>query len=214
MADANRIRVFIVDDHALVRSGLRQFIETFDDLILAGEASNGAEAVEACRIDPPDVVLMDLMMPVMDGLEATRQILEQHGQVKVVAITSFHEQDMVEQVLQAGATSYLLKNVSAEDLAQAIRTAHAGRATLAPEATEALIQMARHKPELGSDLSDREREVLALLTSGLSNAEIGERLSISPATVKFHVGGILSKLGVNSRSQAITLAWKHKLVGK
>lgn len=214
MADANRIRVFIVDDHALVRSGLRQFIETFDDLILAGEASNGAEAVEACRIDPPDVVLMDLMMPVMDGLEATRQILEQHGQVKVVAITSFHEQDMVEQVLQAGATSYLLKNVSAEDLAQAIRTAHAGRATLAPEATEALIQMARHKPELGSDLSDREREVLALLTSGLSNADIGERLSISPATVKFHVGGILSKLGVNSRSQAITLAWKHKLVGK
>lgn len=208
------IRVLIVDDHHMLRSGLRQFIDTFDDLVLAGEARNGAEAVQQCLVDPPDVILMDMVMPVMDGMEATRQILQKNPEMKIIFLTSFQEQDLVEQALQSGAKGYLLKNASAEDLANAIRSAHAGRSTLAPEAVDALIRATRQKNTLGSDLSDRERQVLTLLVEGDSNAQIAEKLSISTATVKYHVGGIFSKLGVNSRSQAITLAWQQNLVGK
>jgi NarL family two-component system response regulator LiaR len=214
MVSGQPIRVFIVDDHAMLRSGLRQFIDTFDDLILAGEARNGAEAVQKCQYEPPDVILMDLMMPVMDGIEATRQILHQHHQIKIIILTSFHEQDRVEHALQAGAISYMLKNASAEELAQAIRSAYAGHSTLAPEATAALIKGTRQKTAPGSDLTEREREVLALLVAGYSNAQIAEKVSISTTTVKFHVGGILSKLGVDSRSQAIAMAWQHNLVRK
>jgi NarL family two-component system response regulator LiaR len=208
------IRVLIADDHAMLRSGLRQFIETFDDLALAGEARNGAEAVEKCQEDPPDVILMDLLMPVMDGIEATRQISHQNHEIKIIVLTSFHEQERVEQALQAGAISYMLKNASAEELAEAIRSAHAGHSTLAPEATAALIKVTRQKTALGSDLTGREREVLRLLVAGYSNAQISEKLSISTTTVKFHVGGILSKLGVTSRAQATAVAWQHNLVGK
>ena len=214
MADAKMIRVLIVDDHAMVRNGLRQFIDTFDDLSWMGEARNGSEAIEKCLADAPDVVLMDLVMPGMNGSEATRRILEQNAEIKIIILTSFYEQELVEQALQAGATSYLLKSVSAEDLAQAIRSAYAGHSTLAPEAADALIRSVRNKQDLGSDLSEREREVLGLLAAGLSNAQIADHLSISLTTVKFHVGAILAKLGVNSRSQAIALAWKHNLVGK
>ena len=214
MADAKVIRVLIVDDHAMVRNGLRQFIDTFDDLSWMGEARNGSEAIEKCLAESPDVILMDLVMPGMNGSEATRRILEQNDEIKIIILTSFYEQELVEQALQAGATSYLLKSVSAEDLAQAIRSAYAGHSTLAPEAADALIRSVRNKQELGSDLSEREREVLGLLAAGLSNAQIADRLSISLTTVKFHVGAILAKLGVNSRSQAIALAWKHNLVKK
>ncbi len=214
MADAKVIRVLIVDDHAMVRNGLRQFIDTFDDLSWMGDARNGSEAIEKCLADTPDVVLMDLVMPGMNGSEATRCILKQNDEIKIIILTSFYEQELVEQALQAGATSYLLKSVSAEDLAQAIRSAYAGQSTLAPEAADALIRSVRNKQDPGSDLSEREREVLGLLAAGLSNAQIADRLSISLTTVKFHVGAILAKLGVNSRSQAIALAWKHNLVGK
>ncbi len=214
MAEAKMIRVLIVDDHAMVRNGLRQFIDTFDDLSWMGDARNGSEAIEKCLAEAPDVVLMDLVMPGMNGSEATRRILEHNAEIKIIILTSFYEQELVEQALQAGATSYLLKSVSAEDLAQAIRSAYAGHSTLAPEAADALIRSVRNKQDLGSDLSEREREVLGLLAAGLSNAQIADRLSISLTTVKFHVGAILAKLGVNSRSQAIALAWKHNLVGK
>jgi len=214
MNDSQPIRVFIVDDHAMLRSGLRQFVESIDGMILAGEARNGAEAVDKCNLNPPDVILMDLMMPVMNGVEATRQIIRSNPGMKVIVLTSFHEQDLVEEALQAGATGYLLKNVSVEELAQAVRSAYAGHATLAPEAAEALIQLTRQKKGLGSDLTEREREVLELLMAGLSNEQIAKRLSISITTVKFHVGGILSKLGVSSRTQAITLAWEHKILKK
>jgi NarL family two-component system response regulator LiaR len=214
MVPQQPIRVLIVDDHHMLRSGLRQFIDTFDDLVLAGEARNGAEAVQQCLVDPPDVILMDMVMPVMDGMEATRQILQKNPEMKIIFLTSFQEQDLVKQALQSGAKGYLLKNASAEDLANAIRSAHAGRSTLAPEAVDALIRATRQKNTLGSDLSDRERQVLTLLVEGDSNAQIAEKLSISTATVKYHVGGIFSKLGVNSRSQAITLAWQQNLVGK
>jgi NarL family two-component system response regulator LiaR len=158
--------VLIVDDHAMLRSGLRQFIDTFDDLVLAGEARNGAEAVKKCLVDPPDVILMDLVMPVMNGIEATRQIIHQNPELKIIILTSYHEQDQVEQALQAGAMSYLLKNISADELAKAIRSAYAGRPTLATEAAEALIQVARQKTALGSDLTEREREILSLLVAG------------------------------------------------
>jgi NarL family two-component system response regulator LiaR len=208
------IRVLVVDDHAMLRSGLKNFIETFDDMMLAGEASNGAEAVEFCQKNAPDIVLMDMVMPVLDGKDATRQILNHNPKIKIIALTNFHEEDRIEQALQAGASSYLLKNVSAQDLAQAIRRTYAGHSILAPEATESLIKITRGKTSLGSDLSKREREVLELLASGLSNEEIADRLSISTTTVKFHVGGIISKFGVKSRSQVIALAWEHNLINK
>jgi NarL family two-component system response regulator LiaR len=208
------IRVLIVDDHIMLRNGLKQFIDTYDDFILAGEARNGEEAVQKCEENPPDVVLMDLSMPVMDGIEATRKIVHQNQAIKIIVLTGYHEQDQVEQALQAGATSYILKDTSPEDLAMSIHSAYAGQSTLSPEATEALIQMTRQKPALGSDLTERERQVLALLVAGLSNTQIAVKLTISISTVKYHVGGILSKLGVNSRSEAIALAWKHHLIGK
>jgi two-component system, NarL family, response regulator LiaR len=214
MAQPQKIRVLIVDDHAMLRTGLREFIKTCDDIILWGEARNGSEAVKKCQENAPDVVLMDLVMPVMDGIEATRRISEQNQEIKIIALTSFHEQDRVEQALKAGAISYLLKDVSAQKLAAAIRSAYSGRSTLSPEVTEALIQATRKKTTIGSDLSDRERQVLKLLVDGLSNEKIAKKLSIGITTVKFHVGSILSKLGVNSRSQAAALAWEHHLVEK
>ena len=214
MVEPGPIRVLIVDDHVLVRNGLRQFIDTFDDLILVGEARNGAEAVAICQANPPDVILMDLVMPVMDGREATRQIIQHNPGVKIIVLTSFQEQDLVEQSLQAGAMSYLLKNVTIEELIQAIRSAHAGRSTLAPEATEALIQATRQSSAKGFHLTKREKEVLALIVQGNSNAEIGTKLNISMSTVKFHVRSIFSKLGAKNRSEAVNLAWQQNLVDK
>jgi NarL family two-component system response regulator LiaR len=207
------IRVIIVDDHAMLRRGLRFFLKGFDDLELVGEASSGPEGIRLCAETQPDVVLMDMVMPDVDGADATRMILEQCSDVKVIALTSFQEKDLIEQALQAGAMGYLLKNVSAEELAQAIREAHAGRSTLAPEATQALIQAARQRAgQADYGLTAREQEVLALLVAGLSNAEIAERLVVSVATVKFHVRNVLSKLEVDSRTEAVALALQKGLV--
>ena len=207
------IRVMVVDDHAMLRRGLRFFLKGFDDLELVGEAASGKEAMDLCAQTEPEVILMDMMMPDMDGAEATRLIRECYPSAQVIALTSFQEEDLIERALQAGAIGYLLKNVPAEELAQAIREAHAGRSTLAPEATEALIQATRRRSgQIDYGLTGREQEVLALLIEGLSNAEIAERLVISVATVKFHMRGILSKLGVSSRTEAVTVAWEQNLV--
>ena len=211
---SNPIRVVLVDDHDVVRSGLSAFLIVHDDLDLIGEARDGQEAVHLCQKLSPDVVLMDMMMPVMNGAEATQAIRSNNPNTQVIVLTSFKEDDLVHQALEAGAIGYLLKNVSADELANAIRAAHAGRPTLAPEATEALIhsttRAARH--QIGDDLTEREREVLALIIDGLNNSEIADRLIVSRSTIRFHVSNILSKLHVSSRTEAVTVALKNNLL--
>jgi NarL family two-component system response regulator LiaR len=212
MSNNEPIRVLLVDDHAVVRSGLGAFLLAFDDLELVGEAGGGAEAVRLCGELNPDVVLMDLMMPEMNGAEATTIIREQYPETQVIALTSYKEDELVHGVLKAGAIGYLLKNVTADELANAIRAAKAGQPTLAPEAAQALIHATTKPPELGFDLTEREREVLSLLIEGLNNPDIAERLFVSRSTVKFHVSSILSKLGASSRTEAVALALQHNLV--
>jgi two-component system, NarL family, response regulator LiaR len=213
MTETDCIRVLIVDDHKVVRKGLVSFLRTYKSLELIGEAKNGSEAVQLCRERQPDVVLMDLVMPVMDGVEATRMIRSAHPQIQVIVLTSFPEENMVEQALQAGAISYLLKDAEAETLAVAIQAAYQGRPTLAPEATQALIKAHTRPQQIGYDLTEREQEILRLMVSGLSNPEIAAHLTVSQSTVKFHVSNVLSKLGAGSRTEAASLAIRHNLVG-
>ncbi len=212
MSLSQPIRVLLVDDHTMVRRGLATFLMVYDDLELAGEAGSGEAAIALCGQVSPDVVLMDLMMPDMDGATATRLIRQRFPRVQVVALTSFKEEKMVQQALQAGAIAYLLKDVSADELARAIRAAHAGRTTLSPEAAQALVHAANQPPMPGHDLTERERVVLALMVEGLNNTQIATRLVVSPSTIKTHVSNILSKLGVASRSEAVALALRSGLV--
>jgi NarL family two-component system response regulator LiaR len=206
------IRVMLVDDHNVVRSGLATFLMAYDDLELVGQAGNGLEAVNLCHRKKPDVILMDLMMPEMDGIAATRAILEDYPDVKIIAMTSFEEEELVHGVLAAGAISYLLKNVTSDELAAAIRAASVGKSTLSPEAAKALIRATRPVEQPLYDLTEREKEVLNLVVQGQSNQKIADALVISVATVKAHVSSILSKLQVSSRAEAIAYAIKHKLV--
>jgi NarL family two-component system response regulator LiaR len=208
----NRIRVMLVDDHTMVRRGLATFLKVFDDLELAGEAANGRSAVQLCAELQPDVILMDMVMPDMDGATATRLIRKKFPDVQVLALTSFKEEILVQSALQAGAIGYLLKDVSADELANAIRAAQAGRATLSPEAAQALVHAASQPRTPGLDLTDREREVLTLMIDGLNNTQIAARLTVSPSTVKSHVSNILAKLGVASRTEAVTLALRNHIV--
>ena len=206
------IRVMLVDDHPMVRRGLATFLMVFDDLQLVGEAENGAEAIQRCAEILPDVVLMDMAMPGMDGVSATRAIRQQFPMVQVLALTSFKEGDLIKNALEAGAIGYLLKDVTADELARAIRAASAGRATLSPEVVEAIVHAAGRPPAPGLDLTERERAVLALMVEGLNNTQIAGRLTVSPSTIKSHVSSILTKLGVSSRTEAVTLALRHGLV--
>jgi NarL family two-component system response regulator LiaR len=206
------IRVMLVDDHTMVRRGLAAFLKVFDDLQLAGEAESGAAAIQLCAELLPDVVLMDMVMPDMDGAATTRLIRQQFPQIQVIALTSFKEGDLVKNALEAGAIGYLLKDVSADVLAGAIRAAHAGRATLSPEAAQALVETANQPPAPGLDLTEREREVLALMVEGLNNTQIAGRLTVSSSTIKSHVSNILSKLGVSSRTEAVTLALRSQII--
>jgi NarL family two-component system response regulator LiaR len=206
------IRVMLVDDHTMVRRGLATFLKVFDDLELAGEASSGKVAVQLCAQLQPDVVLMDMVMPDMDGATATRLIRQQSQSIQVLALTSFKEENLVQGALQAGAIGYLLKDVSADELAQAIRDAHSGRATLSPEVAQALVHAASQPPVPGFDLTERELVVLALMVEGLNNTQIAARLTVSPSTIKSHVSNILSKLGVASRTEAVTLALRNHIL--
>lgn len=205
------VRVLIVDDHKVVRKGLSAFLLSYDGLELIGEASSGEDALLFCAQDRPDVILMDLVMPGMDGAAATRRIREHYPQVQVIALTSFPEEDLVEGALRAGAISYLLKNVEADELARAILDAHNGRSTLAPEAAQVLIQAHTRPPQPGHDLTRRELDVLQAMVNGLSNRAIAQTLDISHSTVKFHVSNILGKLGVTSRAEAVARALQNKL---
>jgi NarL family two-component system response regulator LiaR len=211
MTESDRIRVMIVDDHAVVRSGLAAFFAVFSDLELVGEAENGDEAVVRCGLLKPDVILMDLIMPGTDGVTATSQIKAKYPAVKVIALTSYQEDDLIQGALQAGAIGYLMKNITARDLAAAIRSAHAGKMTLSPEAAQILVQSKYQNPEF-EELTEREREVLKLMVDGLNNADIAERLVISLSTVKYHISNILGKLGVENRVAAVTIAIQKKLI--
>jgi len=212
MSQPNPTRVILVDDHDMVRSGLTVFLDAFDDLVLVGEASDGLEAVHLCQEIHPHVVLMDLMMPGMDGVDATRAILDACPETRVIALTSFHDRELVQRVLQAGAVGYLLKNASIDELAEAVRNARKGRPSLAPEALQALVSAASqpHRPEY--ELTQREHEVLTLIAEGLSNPAIAQALTVEVSTVKTHVSNILSKLQVSNRMEAAALALEHNLV--
>jgi NarL family two-component system response regulator LiaR len=211
MSKLNRIRVLIVDDHGVVRSGLAAFLRIFEDLELVGEAATGQQALLLCEQMHPDVVLMDLFMPGMDGATAMRAIHQQYPQIRVIALTSFCEHELVQAVLRAEAIGYLLKDVTADELAGAVRAAYAGRPTLAPEVMAALMHATAHPPAHAPELSAREREVLALMVKGLSNADIAARLIVSRSTVKFYVSSILAKLHVASRVEAVALAVERRL---
>jgi NarL family two-component system response regulator LiaR len=195
-----------------VRSGLTKFLMVNKDLKLVGEASDGAEAVQMVSLHKPDVVLMDLMMPGVDGVTATREIHQKYPATKVIALTSFAEPNMVQGALQAGAIGYLQKNVSARELGNAIRSACEGRMTLSPEATQVLANSVAQPQIPGAQLTERERDVLRCLVDGLNNNEIAEELVVSLGTVKFHISNIFHKLGVDSRVEAVKAAIEQKLV--
>lgn len=211
-SETNAIKVLIVDDHAVVRKGLRSFLQAYDDLQLVGEASDGDEAVQFCEKLQPDVILMDLMMPRMDGETATTIIRQRFPQVQIIALTSFKGDRLVQKLLNAGAIGYLLKNISADELAQSIRAARSGQPTLSPEATKALINSATQPRLPDLNLTAREMEVLKLMANGFSNPQIAEKLSISRSTVKFHVSSILAKMNLNTRTEVVSFALHNHLV--
>lgn len=208
------IRVMVVDDQPVVRSGLAAFLESFSDLQMVAEAGDGARAIRLCARYQPDVILMDLAMPVMDGAEATRQIRKNFPHIQVIALTSFKDDDLIQRVLQAGAIGYLLKHIEAEALADAIRAAYNGRPTLSSEVTEALIRKAIHlsEPVVGSNLTEREHDVLKLLVTGLNNNDIATQMQVSRSTVKFHVSNLLTKLHATNRMEAISIALRNHIL--
>ena len=212
MSTDETICVMIVDDHKVVRSGLSAFLDAYDDLELVAQADSGEKALALCHEYQPDVVLMDLVMPKMNGAETTEALVNACPEIKVIALTSFKEQELVEGALKAGAIGYLLKDVDADELADAIRQAYAGKPTLAPEAAQVLIQASRRPYKPGIDLTEREKEVLGLLVEGLTNPEIAQRLYVSKSTVKFHVSSILNKLQVSSRTEAVAKALQEGLI--
>ncbi|NTU78127.1 MAG: response regulator transcription factor [Chloroflexales bacterium] len=209
----NPIRVLLADDHAVVRGGLRFYLAGADDIEIVGEAASGLEALALVAALAPDVVVMDVMMPEMDGITATRELRRRFPKVRVLALTSFSEGELVQRALQAGAIGYLLKDTQAGELGAAIRAAAAGAPVLSPDATRALVSALNTPPTPGGDLSEREREVLRLMVIGLSNEQIADKLCISRNTVRHHVHNILAKLDAANRTEAVGLAVQHNLAG-
>jgi len=212
MSKTQPIRVLIVDDHAMVRSGLKNFIHAYEWMAPVGEAANGADAVAFCATHAVDIVLMDMVMPGLDGISATREVLKNYPKMKIVMLTSFVEDAQVQNALEAGAVGYLIKNAPINTIADAIRAANAGQPALSPQATTALIRAKTGPLKPGQDLSKRELEVLALIVQGLNNDEIAKQLVISTATARHHVSACLQKLGAANRAQAAALATKYHLV--
>lgn len=220
MAQEEKIKVLIVDDHQIVRQGLRAFLELHEDIVVVGEAGDGRTAVEATRLQQPDIVLMDLVMPNLDGIEATRQITSLSDTIKIIALTSFADDDKIFPAIQAGASSYLLKDISPDDLIGAIRAAYRGEARLHPNVVRALMDAARNsrhddstnKPtETATNLTERELDVTRLVAQGRSNRDIAKALFISEKTVKTHVSNILDKLNLKDRTQLAIYAIKQGL---
>ena len=212
--EAPRIRVLLVDDHAVVRMGLRAFFDLLPDIEVVGEAADGSEGVAMARRLTPDVVLMDLLMPNMDGVTAIGRIKAELPETEIVTMTSFIEEEKVTAALEAGASGYVLKDAEAEEVAQAIRAAYAGEVHLDPQVARLLAQRMRAKkdPEPVEPLTDREKDVMRLLGQGMSNKEIGATLFITERTARTYVSNILGKLGLASRTQAALWAVEHKLV--
>jgi len=219
-----KIRVLIVDDHAMVRQGLRTFLELQNTSALpievTGEAANGVEAVELARSTQPDVVLLDLVMPEMDGIQATPRIIESSPKTRVIILTSFGEEDKVLPAIRAGAQGYLLKDIPPNELVQAVREVYLGKVQLHPEVAKKLMSAvagkevpsaSRAAPPSEEGLTEREQEVLQLIADGRNNREIAEKLVISEKTVKTHVSNILSKLHLDDRTQAAIYALRHGL---
>ncbi len=210
------VSVLIVDDHAMVRRGIRAFLESQPDLFVCGEVGSGPEALRSAGEQPPDVILMDLKLPGMDGVETTRQIKRISPRSQVIVLTSYHEDEYIFPAIRAGALSYLLKDVRPEELADAIRKAADGEAVLNPRVAARLVQEVQgHRAEPANpftELSEREMEVLHLVANGLNNAEIAATLVIGEKTVKSHVSNILAKLHLADRTQAAVLAWRQGLI--
>ena len=212
MSETERIRVMIVDDHLMVRDGIRTFLSVYDDLEVVAEAENGEQALALCTQLQPDVILMDILMPGMDGSSTTQQICEKFHDIMVIALTSFVEDEMVQSALQAGAIGYLLKDVQPDRLAQAIREANQGRGIIDTAAAQALISASQAEQMPEFELTPREREILGLMVSGKTNKQIAESLTLSLGTVRFHISNILSKMGVSNRTEAVSLALQNNLV--
>ncbi|WP_309717384.1 response regulator transcription factor [Armatimonas sp.] len=214
----DEITVLLTDDHAIVRQGVRAFLETQSDIKVVGEAGSGEEAIQLCEALAPDIVLMDLLMPGMGGVEATRRVKAISPRTRVIVLTSYHEDEHVLPAIRAGALSYLLKDVAAGEIATAIRKAAAGEVTLSPAIAAQMMKAVtgeRKSPEAPgpeSPLTVREREVIRLIADGLSNTEIAERLFLSEKTVKSHVSNILAKLHVTDRTQAAVYAWREGIM--
>jgi len=212
---ANEITIIIADDHSVVRQGVRTLLETQNDFKIVGEAATGEEAVKLCAEFFPDVVLLDLLMPGIGGVEATAQIKQASPVSNVVVLTSYHDDEYILPAIKSGALSYLLKDVSATELIEAVRKAAVDEVVLHPRVAQKImreIQQTNEQSESETDLSRSEFEVLRLLADGLSNSEIGERLFVSENTVKSHVSNILSKLHLKNRTQAAVYAWRNRLL--
>lgn len=214
----DKISILITDDHALVRQGIRAFLELQPDITVIGEADSGEAAVRMAAELVPDVVLMDLVMPGIGGVEATRQVKQVNPHSQIIVLTSYHEDEYIFPALRAGALSYVLKDVGPDELADTVRKAARGESVLHPRVASRVVQelrgTKRDTPNLFTDLSDRELEVLRLIADGLSNAEIANKLLISEKTVKGHVSNILGKLHMMDRTQAAVFAWQQGLVAR
>lgn len=212
MSEQAPIKVLIVDDHPIVRHGIKTMLMTLDDIIVVGEAANGPKTLSICEQSNPDVILMDVVMPGMNGVETTRAVLERYPHIRIIMLTSFPDQDLVQEALEAGATGFLLKDTPIETLGDIIRSTNAGQSTLSAEATQALLDANTRPPKLGDDLTSRERDVVSLIVEGLSNDEIADRLYISVNTVRKHVSACMSKLEAKNRAQIAALAVKLQIV--
>lgn len=209
------IKVLIVDDHEMVRIGVSAYLATQDDIEIVAEAKNGKEAIEKALSLKPDIILMDLVMKEMDGIEATRKIIEEWPEAKIIIVTSFIDDDKVYPALEAGAKSYLLKTSNASEIAEAIRSTYNGQSILEPEVTGKLMNQFKQPASLPHEtLTEREMEILLLMSEGKTNQEIADELFISIKTVKVHVSNILAKLDVQDRTQAVIYAFKNDLVQK